>query len=74
MGGFVITPGPAAYFGVGAIEKLPAIVRGAGADHVVVVTDEALAVSPVITQVLDILLDAGLPCHVFSGVHPNPTT
>jgi alcohol dehydrogenase len=71
---FVIEPKPAAHFGVGAIGKLPGIVRGTGADHVVVVTDAALAVSSVITQVLDILLDAGLPCHVFSGVHPNPTT
>jgi alcohol dehydrogenase len=71
---FVIEPKPAAHFGVGAIGKLPGIVRGTGADHVVVVTDAALEVSSVITQVLDILLDAGLPCHVFSGVHPNPTT
>jgi alcohol dehydrogenase len=71
---FVIEPKPAAHFGVGAIGKLPGIVRGTGADHVVVVTDAALAVSSVITQVLDILLDAGLPCQVFSGVHPNPTT
>ena len=71
---FVIEPKPAAHFGVGAVAKLPGIVRGIGADHVVVVTDAALAVSSVITQVLDILLDAGLPCHVFSGVHPNPTT
>ncbi|HEV2254686.1 MAG TPA: iron-containing alcohol dehydrogenase [Streptosporangiaceae bacterium] len=74
MSGFVIEPKPAAHFGVGAVGKLPGIVRGVGADHVVVVTDAALAVSPVLTQVLDILLDAGLPCHVFSGVHPNPTT
>ena len=71
---FVIEPKPAAHFGVGAIARLPAIVRGTGADHVVVVTDATLAVSPVITQVLDILLDAGLPTHVFSGVHSNPTT
>jgi len=68
---FVIEPKPAAHFGVGAIGKLPGIVRGTGADHVVVVTDAALAVSPVITQVLDILLGAGLPCHVFCGVHPK---
>jgi alcohol dehydrogenase len=71
---FVIEPKPAVHFGVGAIGKLPGIVRGTGADHVVVVTDAALALSSVITQVLDILLDAGLPCHVFSGVHPDPTT
>ena len=70
----VIEPTAAAHFGAGAVAKLPGIVRGLGADHVVVVTDAALADSPVITQVLDILLDAGLPSHVFSGVHPEPTT
>jgi alcohol dehydrogenase len=70
----VIEPKPAAHFGVGAVGKLPGIVRGLGADHVVVVTDESLAASPVIATVTDILLDAGLPCHVFSGVHPDPTT
>jgi alcohol dehydrogenase len=74
MGGFVITPGPAAYFGVGAIEKLPVIVRATGAHHVVVITDEALAAGPIVATVTDILLDAGLPSHVFDGVHPDPTT
>jgi alcohol dehydrogenase len=74
MSGFVIEPKPAAHFGVGAVAKLPGIVRGTGASAVVVVTDEALAASPVIATVTDILLDAGLPAHVFSGVHPSPTT
>ena len=72
--GFVIEPKPAAHFGVGAIAKLPGIVRATGADHVVVVTDAALAATAVVTTVLGILLDAGLPSHVFTGVHPNPTT
>ena len=72
--GFVIKPRPAAHFGVGAIAELPGIVRATGADHVVVVTDAALAATAVVTTVLGILLDAGLPSHVFTGVHPNPTT
>ena len=72
--GFVITPNPTAHFGVGAIEKLPDMVRASGADHVVVVTDAALADTPVIAEVTAILADACLPAHVFSGVHPNPTT
>jgi alcohol dehydrogenase len=67
---FVITPEPTAHFGVGAIEKLPGIVRATGADAVVVVTDEALAA----TRVTDILADAGIASHVFTGVHPIPTT
>jgi len=37
--GFVIASKPATHFGVGTIEKLPAIVRATGADAVVVVTD-----------------------------------
>jgi alcohol dehydrogenase len=70
---FVITPKPAAHFGVGAIEKLPSVVRATGADHVVVVTDAKLTATPVITTVIDILADACLPSHIFTGVHPNPT-
>src|SRR5579862_6052823 len=71
---FVIHPKPAAHFGVGAIEKLPGIVRGTGAEAVVVVTDAALAATPVIAKVTAILADAGLEARVFTGVHPNPTT
>ena len=70
---FVITPKPAAHFGAGAIEKLPGVVRATGADHVVVVTDAKLTATPVITTVIDILSDACLPSHIFTGVHPNPT-
>jgi alcohol dehydrogenase len=72
--GFVIAPKPTAHFGVGAIEKLPGVVRATGADHVVVVTDAALAVTPVVAQVTDVLAAEGLVTHVFSGVHPDPTT
>ncbi len=43
MSGFVIEPKPAAHFGVGAVGKLPEIVRGIGADQVVVVTDADFA-------------------------------
>jgi alcohol dehydrogenase len=71
---FVIAPKPEAHFGVGAVEKLPGIVRATGADHVVVVTDAALADGPVIAEVTAILADACLPAHTFTGVHPNPTT
>jgi alcohol dehydrogenase len=71
---FVITPKPAAHFGVGAIDKLPGIVRGTGAEAVIVVTDAALAATPVITKVTELLADAVLPVHLFTGVHPNPTT
>jgi alcohol dehydrogenase len=72
--GFTIAPKPAAHFGVGAIDQLPAVVRATGAVQVVVVTDGALAATPVIATVMAVLADAGLPARVFSGVHPNPTT
>lgn len=71
---FVITPKPVAHFGVGAIEKLPGIVRDTGADAVVVVTDAALAATAVIATVTEVLAAAAVPAHLFTGVHPNPTT
>jgi alcohol dehydrogenase len=72
--GFVIEPKPAAHFGAGAIARLPAVVRATGADQVVVVTDGALAATPVIATVVSVLTDAGIPSRLFAGVHPNPTT
>ena len=69
-----ISPAPAAYFGAGAVGKLPGIVRAAGADTAVVVTDAGLAATPVISAVTGVLSAAGLIVIVFSGVHPNPTT
>ncbi|HET9967070.1 MAG TPA: iron-containing alcohol dehydrogenase [Streptosporangiaceae bacterium] len=70
---FVITAKPAVHVGPGAIGELPGIVLAAGADQVVVVTDEALAAAPVIETVLAVLADAGLPARLFAGVHPVPT-
>ena len=59
--GFVIESKPATHFGVGAIDQLPGVVRATGADRVVVVTDAALAATPVIATVMTVLADAGLP-------------
>jgi alcohol dehydrogenase class IV len=70
---FVITAKPAVHVGPGAIGELPGIVLAAGADQVVVVTDEALATAPVIETVLAVLAGAGLPARLFAGVHPVPT-
>jgi alcohol dehydrogenase class IV len=69
-----IIPTPSAYFGIGAVGKLPAILSGAGSDAAVVVTDAALAATPVVASVTGVLEAAGIPAAVFSGVHPNPTT
>jgi alcohol dehydrogenase len=70
----VITPTPAAHFGAGATAKLPAIVRGTGSGAAVIVTDAALAMTPVVAEVAGVLAAAGMPVTVFGGVHPNPTT
>jgi alcohol dehydrogenase len=69
----VISPTPRAHFGVGAIGGLPGIV-GADGGAVVVVTDAALAATPVVASVTGVLEAAGVPVTVFGEVHPNPTT
>jgi alcohol dehydrogenase len=70
----VIGTTPTAYFGAGAIARLPDIVAASGGAAVLVVTDAALAATGVITSVTDLLAAAGLQVTIFSGVHPNPTT
>jgi alcohol dehydrogenase len=70
----LIAPKPAAHFENGAIKQLPGIVRETGADAVMIVTDAALARTPVIGTVAYELAEAEIPVHVFTGVHPNPTT
>jgi alcohol dehydrogenase len=70
----VITPTPAAHFGAGAAGRLPGIVRGTGRDAVVLVTDAALAATPVPAGVAGVLEEAGIAVTLFAGVHPNPTT
>src|SRR5262249_13022586 len=62
------------HFGIGSIGRLPDILREVGGDTVLVVTDAALAATPVIASVTRALETAGIPATVFSGVHPNPTT
>ena len=70
----VLTPMPPAHFGAGAIDGLAGIVRGAGADAAVIVTDQGLTATTVVSRVTGVLTAAGLPATVFSEVHPNPTT
>lgn len=70
----LIAPKPAAHFADGAIKELPAAVRASGADGVMIVTDAGLAATPVLGAVTYELAEAEIPVHVFTGVHPNPTT
>ena len=62
----VISPAPSAYFGVGAVGRLPGLVRASG-DAAVVVTDAALAATTVVAGVAGVLWAAGMP--VLSLIH-----
>jgi len=70
----VITPAPSAHFGAGVVGRLPGLLRAAGGHAAVVVTDAALAATPVVASVTGVLEATGMPVTVFRGVHPNPTT
>jgi alcohol dehydrogenase class IV len=70
----VYTPLPAAHFGAGTIGSLPGIVRGTGGYAAALITDAALAGTPVVAAAMDALATDGLDAPVFTGVHPNPTT
>jgi alcohol dehydrogenase len=71
---FVLTPMPAAHFGVGAVGELPGLVRGTGSSAAVIVTDPALAGTPVVARVRDLLAADGVTAAVFAGARPNPST
>jgi alcohol dehydrogenase len=69
-----IVPTPPAYFGHGAIGRLPGAVRSAGGESAMIITDAALAATPVIPAVARVLAGAGIAVAMFDGVHANPTT
>src|SRR5947207_3556395 len=71
---FVLTPMPAAHFGAGAVGELPGLVRRMGSSAAVIVTDPALAGSPVVARVRDVLAADAVTAAVFAGVRPNPST
>jgi alcohol dehydrogenase class IV len=70
----IIGATPTAHFGAGSAARLPGLVAAAGGEAVLLVTDAALAGTPVVGAVGEILAAAGLPAAVFTGVHPNPAT
>jgi alcohol dehydrogenase len=69
-----IAPTPTSYFGPGTIARLPVVLQAIGGASAVVITDAALAATPVVAAVTGELAAAGLPAAVFKGVHANPTT
>ncbi|PJT22780.1 alcohol dehydrogenase [Ochrobactrum sp. 30A/1000/2015] len=59
-------------FGPGRIKELPAVLKGAGIENPLFVTDPGMAKLPVVASTLAILDEAGVKYGVFSDVKPNP--
>jgi len=59
-------------FGPGRIKELPAVLKAAGIQNPLFVTDPGLAKLPVVASTLTILNEGGVRHAVFSDVKPNP--
>ena len=59
-------------FGAGRIAELPEVLKDAGIENPLFVTDPGLARLPVVASTLKLLGDAGVAHGVFSEVKPNP--
>jgi alcohol dehydrogenase len=70
----MLTPLPPTHFGPGSVDRVADAVRATGSGTAVIVTDQNLAGTTVVSGVADLLAAAGVAVTVFSGVHPNPTT
>lgn len=59
-------------FGAGRVAELPEVLKAAGIEKPLLVTDAGLASLPVTQQTLSILKGAGIPARLFAEVRPNP--
>lgn len=71
---FVVATVPTTHFGAGSVEKLPEVLHGTGCIAALIVTDKALAETPMVAQILEMLKRQGIKSKMFSRIRPNPTT
>ncbi len=64
---------PKCEFGLGALKKLPDILKQCGSDNVLLVSDRGLEAIGVVQKVRDIINAAGLKYAEYLDVLPNPT-
>ena len=60
-------------FGVGALKKLPNIMKENNLDHVFLISDRGLEAIGVVKKIQDIIEEAGLKCTTYLEVKANPT-
>ena len=60
-------------FGMGALKKLPDILKKCGSDSVLLISDRGLESIGVVQKVKDIILAAGMKYNEYLDVVPNPT-
>lgn len=61
-------------FGMGALKKLPDILKACGSDNVLLISDRGLEAIGVVAKVKEIIVAAGLKYNEYLDVVPNPTT
>lgn len=59
-------------FGAGAVNEVGQLMNSLGGKRAMIVTDSFLGASPMAARICDILKNAGVDAHVFSGAEPNP--
>lgn len=60
-------------FGLGALKKLPELLKECGSDSVLLISDHSLEALGVVEKVKKIIVDAGIKYNDYLEVQPNPT-
>ncbi len=60
-------------FGMGSLNKLPAILKENGSGHVLLISDHGLESIGVVGKIVDIIEKSGIECTSYLEILPNPT-